>query len=584
MIPKTAKRRAFASAMLAILSSTAAAQSYEAVAPVPPPSRQRPAAAPMPAPSTSDAAQVAVAKLQGLAFFADGETTNRRAATAIRHGPIVATGLPLIDEDFLRGFEADIGKPLTFAQLANIRAAVVQRYREAGEPLVDVYVPEQDVTNGVVRIAVATFHAGNVIARGNRHFSDALLVREMPTTRGAPILDADVAKGLALLNANPYRHVDVLYVPGAERNATDVVLQTDDRLPLRVTAGYNDAGVPQLGRDRFFAGIDYGNLFGLDQQIAWQTTVSNDFFSGNPPIEGRPNRSRFIAHSFRYVAPLPWFDRVELFGLFARSTPRLPDNYGQTGISTQLSFRYDWLLPVVAGWQQQAQIGYDFKRSNNNLEFGGMQVFHSNAHTHQFSLAYDAIRMDTLGQSHVNVAVVVSPGHLDADNEQAAYNTVRLGATPRYAYTRISAQRNVMVGAGFSASALALLQWTPNTLLPAEEIGLGGDDSVRGYAPYVVQGDRGWNIQTELRAPSLAFSGGDMALQPFIFFDAGHVWNRIDQPAEAGNAALASVGAGLRFEIGRFVSVRCTYGQPLRTATPGGSKAPLGQIFAVFGS
>ncbi|WP_343212482.1 ShlB/FhaC/HecB family hemolysin secretion/activation protein [Burkholderia sp. JP2-270] len=262
----------------------------------------------------------------------------------------------------------------------------------------------------------------------------------------------------------------------------------------------------------------------------------------------------------------------------------MPDSYGQTGISSQLSFRYDWLLPAVAGWQQQVQIGYDFKRSNNNLEFGGMQVFHSNAHTHQLSVAYDAVRMDTLGQSHANVAIVVSPGHLDADNEQAAYNTARLGATPHYVYTRLSAQRDVMVGAGFSASALALLQWTPNTLLPAEEIGLGGDDSVRGYAPYVAQGDRGWNIQTELRAPSLAFSSGDVVLQPFIFFDAGHVWNRIDQPTEAGNAALVSVGAGLRFEIGRFVSVRCTYGQPLRPATPGGSKAPLGQIFVVFGS
>ncbi|MDR5740953.1 MULTISPECIES: ShlB/FhaC/HecB family hemolysin secretion/activation protein [unclassified Caballeronia] len=576
-------------ATLLLSSAIAHAQSYRDVSPTPPPASPRPSTPPPPPEPASGSAEVAVTALRGLVFEASASksastsaSTNAEARAA--DGRIVARGLTPIDDAFLQGFAADLDRPLTFARLADIRRAVVARYREAGLPLVDVYVPEQDVTDGVVRIAVASYRLGRVIPRGNRYFSDALLTGDMPLTAGDAIRESDVATGLALLNANPYRAVDVIYAPGEADGTTDVILQTADRFPMRVSAGYDNAGVPQLGRDRFFAGIDYGNLFGLDQQIAYQITASNDALSGNPDIEGRPNRARFVAHALNYSAPLPWHDRVELFGVYAQSTPRLPDSYGQTGISAQASIRYDWRLTPFAGWQQQAQFGYDFKRSNNNLEFGGFQVFNSNTHIHQFVLAYELSRTDTSGQTRANATVVLSPGRLDADNNEAAFESARHGATPRYMYAQLSAQRDIALGGGFIASGRAMLQWTPDTLLPSEEMGLGGDSSVRGYLPYVVQGDRGWNVQTEVRTPPWSMGASGVAIQPFLFVDAGRVWNRIDQPAEPNNGSLVGIGGGFRFQVSRFINVRGTFGFPLHAAEPAGSKAPVGMLYIVLGS
>ena len=502
------------------------------------------------------------------------------------NGAITSSGVPLLTPEFLDGFSNDLHKPLTFARLAEIRRAVVKRYRDAGQPLVDVYVPEQDVSNGVVKIAIAEFRAGRVTPKGNRYFSDALLMREMPLAPGEPIREADVATGLALLNANPYRRVDVVYAPGVAANTTDVVLQTEDRFPFRLYGGYNNDGVRDLGRDRILAGFDYGNLFGIDARIGYQATASNDLFSGNPDIEGRPDRPRFVAHAFNFFAPLPWLDRIELFGVFAQSTPRLPDSYGQTGTGSQVSFRYDRVLPPLdnaGAWQQQVQFGYDFKRSNNDLEFGGFQVFNANTHIHQFVLAYDLTNSDPARSTHLNASLFASPGRLDSSNNEAAFDAARLGATPRYQYFQLSGQHESLLGAsGFSVSARALFQWTGNTLLPSEELGLGGDATVRGYEPYAAQGDRGWNVQTEMRAPALTL--GVAAMQPFIFFDAGHVWNRIPEAGEVNNASLASVGAGIRFQMGRFVSVRGTFGFPLKAVVPNGSKVPLGEVFVVIGS
>jgi len=571
-------------AAAAFLSATASAQSYRDVAPTPPPAPPRPTSPPpAPGPATGSQ-QVAIGHLRGIVFVRDDGHIVVRSQTLPEGKSVAATDLPVLDATFLSGFDSDIGKPLTFARLAEIRRAVIEKFRAAGQPLVDVYVPEQDVSDGIVRIAVAEFHVGQVSARGNRYFSQAQLVREMPLRSGGPILESDVSTGLALLNGNPYRRVDVVYSPGHGTNATDVILQTQDRFPLRVNVGYDDAGVRQLGRDRFFAGFDYGNLFGLDQQIAYQYTASNDLFGGNPQIAGRPNRPRFQAHSFSYSAPLPWYDRVELFGVYAQSTPRLDNSFNQTGVSAQFSARYDRHLPFVDGWQQQVQFGYDFKRSNNDLEFGGVQVFNANTHVHQFLVSYDATKSDALGQTHANLAFVGSPGHLDGDNSDEAFQTTRNGATARYGYFQLLAQRDLAIGAGFNLMARGRFQWTPNTLLPSEEMGLGGDDTLRGYEPYIVQGDRGWDLQTELRTPAFAFFGDDgPAFQPFAFVDAGHVWNKIDQPGEVQAGMLSSVGVGVRFQWSRFVNARVTYGQPLR-AVQGASKAPMAQVWVVIGS
>ena len=564
----------------ALHSSAVFAQAWRDLAPQPTPPTPRTAPSQPSAPSEENAAQIAVPRLEGLVFQPAGASVPAATTTQPR---IAAEDLPLLDAAFLHSFDSDLGKPLTFGRLADMRRAVVERYRAAGKPLVDVYVPEQDVSSGVVHIAVAEFRLGQVRTNGNRYFSDDLLKREMPLEAGAPILQSDVSLGLAVLNANPYRRVDAVFAPGEAANSTDVILQTDDRLPLRVSAGYDNAGVRDLGRDRFFAGIDYGNLFGLDQHVAYQFTASNDFFSGNPDIEGRPNRARFMAHALNYIAPLPWHDSIELFGVYAQSTPRLPDSYGQTGISAQMSVRYDWRLPTTTNTAQLVQFGYDFKRSNNNLEFGGFQVFNSNTHIHQFLLTYDVSQPGDAGVGHLSATLVGSPGGLDGSNNDAAFAAARQGATARYAYLQLAAQRAIVLG-GFTLTGRGAFQWTPNTLLPSEEMGLGGETSVRGYEPYVVLGDRGWNVQTELRAPALQFGASGAAAQPFVFVDAGHVWNRDDQLAEPAHGSLVSVGAGVRFQWSRFVDFRCTYGVPLRAPTPGASKAPMVLLYVSIGS
>ncbi len=85
-----------------------------------------------------------MSRLEGLVFQPAGAS----APAATTQPRIAAEDLPLLDAAFLHSFDSDLDKPLTFGRLADMRRAVVERYRAAGKPLVDVYVPEQDVEFG----------------------------------------------------------------------------------------------------------------------------------------------------------------------------------------------------------------------------------------------------------------------------------------------------------------------------------------------------------------------------------------------------------------------------------------------------
>src|SRR5206468_3979668 len=60
------------------------------------------------------------------------------------------------------------------------------------------------------------------------------------------------------------------------------------------------------------------------------------------------------------------------------------------------------------------------------------------------------------------------------------------------------------LAAGWQARALLNAQFTGDALIPGEQFGLGGPDSVRGYVLREVVNDRGFSGQLELYTPELS--------------------------------------------------------------------------------
>jgi hemolysin activation/secretion protein len=110
--------------------------------------------------------------------------------------------------------------------------------------------------------------------------------------------------------------------------------------------------------------------------------------------------------------------------------------------------------------------------------------------------------------------------------------------------------------------ALVNGQYTNDPLVPGEQFGLGGANSVRGFREREIANDRGYSGSAEIYTPDLSRLFGIKAVQSraLVFYDTGYVSRQNPLPGETASTEIASVGPGLRITDGKRFSVAADYG------------------------
>jgi hemolysin activation/secretion protein len=560
--------------------SIAHAQDFDRIAPKLPPVQVAPPPNP-PAPTlpVGGSSQVVSPRLNGVVFVSGGGALALNGPAPGDAGPsgIAAPGLPLLRtrqfQDQIRPF---LGKPATLADLARIAAITRAWYKSQRRPFVDVTVPPQNISGGVVQIVVTEYRLGKIEVSGNRYFSTALVEQTSGLEPGQTI-DLGILEGdLNRLNQNPFLSVDAVFRPGAAAGETDVQLQAKDRLPLRVYAGYDNEGVRNLGAQELNLGVNWGNAFGTGQILSYQF---------NRSVSGR-----FTAHSVSDVIALPWQDKLLIFGSFETETPYIANGFKDIGHSGQASIRYVRALPGPGWLTQDLQLGYDFKATDNNLEFSGVQIFGKTAELDQFPLIYDGTVTDRYGQTSIQNILVESPGGITAGNNNAALRSLVPGSAARYLYDRLAVTRTTRLPAGFSSVTRAIVQGASGNLPDSEQLGGGGVGSVRGYFTDTALGSKGELLSQELRLPafsptrlwSKAGGVGDLA-QFGLFYDYADLHQVQPEPDIPNTADLASAGFLLHYTLSRFVDIQFDMGWRLRKTPADNRHGAYGEVAAVFG-
>jgi hemolysin activation/secretion protein len=540
-----------------------------------------PPAAPPGAPASN---RVILPALKGLVFLPEEKALRPQGLPPGSAGPsgIAAPGLALLEQPgFTRSLAPFIGRALTFADLQTITRLASDWYRGHGRPFVSVTVPPQNVSSGIVQVVVSEYRVGTVGVSGNRWFSSGLIRDESGLAQGQTLTLPGVQADLDWLNANPFRSVNAIFAPGAASGTTNVVLDTKDRLPVRLYAAYDNAGVPSLGLGEWSIGGTWGNVAGLDQLLSYQFTRS---------ISGA-----YSAHALSWSIPLPWRDRLLIFGSYATENPDIGSDFTEPGRTGQASLRYVHTLPRLAlpgglGLTEDFQIGYDFKTTNNNLEFGGVSVFTGEAEIDQFPLIYDATLTDPYGQTAFQNQLVLSPGGMTGANNDEAFQTLVPGATANYVYDRVGLTRVTFLPAGFSWVGRVLGQVSDRNLLYSEELGAGGADSVRGYYTDSALGSQGVLLSNEIRGPAFSLAGLLHLRTPVrdkeqlgAFWDYALVSQVEAVPDAVNKANLSSVGVALHSTLNRYADLRFDLGWQLVPAPGTDKRGVFGDIAVVVG-
>jgi len=303
-----------------------------------------------------------------------------------------------------------------------------------------------------------------------------------------------LTKDLQWLNRNPFRQSDALFEPGSAKGSTDVILLTQDRWPYRFYAGVDNTGLDDTGWQRWFTGVNFGNLWGCGHLFNFQFTTGTRY-------------NEFYAYSGQYIAPLPWLHHTfYVYGGYSgvRAVLLVPNNPGFTthGASMQVSPRYEIPLWPSIDFIEELTIGFDFKRTNNNLSFTGVPFFGQSVNITQIMLGYNSGFELLNFKFNVTLDSFYSPGQIVGDQTNADFNSLRQGAKNKYWYGRCSILPIYrFTPVGFMIQSQFRGQYSSANLLSSEQFGVGGYDTVRGYDERELNGDSAVVVNIELRTP-----------------------------------------------------------------------------------
>jgi hemolysin activation/secretion protein len=511
----------------------------------------------------SSHAEELIPKLKGVVIIPkaeDAKAAGRPGVTGVMvEGPNFLTNEKVAAQ--LKGF---FGKPLTEADLARLQKELVRLCRAEDHPIVDVVMPEQEIVDGVIQIVVVAAKVGSVTVEneGQKHVPDEKVLQTFNLKAGDDISAAKMAIDADWFNRHPFRTVDIGYKQGAV-GTSDIILSVDDKKPWKFYSTFENTGTRALGKNQFVAGTMWALPGSRDQIMSYQYRADS-------------HSTKLESHVLGYQYFLPSRHYVNLTGYYSDTSAAVDQLFpgmSQKGESWLGSIRYGLPLDQSPSYKPELQFGFDFKKTDSNLLYGGESVFALPTETLQFVTSYLAKTQDQYGTGAYNIDAIWSPGDLTNYNEDLDFSrSSRINSTADYLYYRAGWGRNTTLPWGLNWVAQVTAQYSEQKLPPAEQMGVGGYTSVRGYDERYVNGDSGIVVRNEIYLPAwkpLSLFGYDLEsdrLRVLGFLDYGtiHLSNfeggdeGLDDAGE--NFNIASYGWGIRYNLQENLAFRFDHG------------------------
>lgn len=455
-----------------------------------------------------------------------------------------------------------VGQPINEETLLELKRSIILYYSDRNYPVVSVEIPEQKVSDHTVVVIVNEGKMGKLRVQGNKYSDESFYRKQISLKKGQPINSDVLMNDIAWINRNPFTHAEVVFTPGEKPLETDVEIVVKDRLPFRPYVGVDNTGVNVTDEIRIWAGFN-ARGFLSNHVITYQFTMA-------------PEYRKFWAHTLHYLAPLPCHHNLIVFGGYSHVHPHITD-FHSSGHSAQGSLRYDIpFRPLYKPFYQTLSFGFDFKNIHNNLNFFSEEQVGSFSLTAQQPVVTKVVNVTQLYAGYKlhqvwddnsvawRIEAFYSPGGWLPNQADSNFSNYHPGAINRYIYglTALQTAWTLLHGCSFRGTLRG--QIASAALIPSEQFGLGGYDTVRGYDEREVNYDDAVCVNCEFHFPSfrvlrmLKSNPDKLTFLAFVDYATGR--NVTGGEGETNWQQLLGVGPGMRYQIADYLSARLDWG------------------------
>jgi hemolysin activation/secretion protein len=342
-----------------------------------------------------------------------------------------------------------------------------------------------------------------------------------------------------------------------------------------VSLGLDNTGTPQTGQYRVGLGFQHGNLFDRDQVLTVQYATSPSQ-EDDPDQLALPPNSRVTIWGAGYHIPIPSLaDSIDLVAGYANVNSGTVQNlFNISGSGRVYLARYNFSLPPVGALEHRLTPGIDRRYYDNSVvPVDGTDNIVPDYVVTPLSLAYGGTYRGEGREYGFAVSVAQNlPGGPNGD--QATFDAVRPGAPASYTLGRLNLNFLHTLPRDFQGRVRLGGQYTRDELVPGEQFGIGGMDSVRGFLERQFTGDRGFSGSVELYSPDFggALPASGVRARLLAFYDYGRAVIVNPDAFETPVTTISSFGPGVRVAYKTSFNMRFDYGFQLQTGVPGTSR------------
>ena len=458
----------------------------------------------------------------------EGEKVADPGKILIEHlAQVTFSGFSVIDEAMLQEAVAPFtGKPLSAADLAELKYAVTRLYYDLGYVLVKAVTPPQDVTDGILEVVIYEAQIGQIEILDNDAINPYLVGQISKRVKtGEVFREGPVESMVNDVNDLAGVSATVNLRPGSQVGTTDmaVIVEPADDDVQRFTV--DNYGSELTGEFVGMAHLQKSNLLGWGETFRFM---------------GRKSDGDLWSVLFGATVPTG-LRNIKMDLDFMRSENEIGDrlsDLGASGETTYLGIGFSSAIINQRSQKLNLRAGFEARRNESFL----LDVRESRDDLRQFFLEANYLWNWSNTVGYASLRLVQGVDIFGASDEGDPLAS-RLGGDPQA--TRI--QPLLYLGHRLTENgllkAIFVGQWANDTLLAGDLFTVGGYGTVRGFEPGQESGERGMLVNLEYQHKVYQYEQWSVLLGPFL--DAGKVFNEIDTDSNHPDETLVSAGIGL---------------------------------------